>query len=149
MTDPLRSGAAGVAQGRLQVQTRGRSLVEISSELEAWLARCGLQSGLLNVFIRHTSASLILCENADPDVLVDLQRYMADLVADGDPRFVHTAEGPDDMAAHVRSVLTASSLSIPLLDGRLALGAWQGVFVWEHRHQPHRRELVLSAWPAV
>jgi secondary thiamine-phosphate synthase enzyme len=96
------------------------------------------------VFIAHTSASLMLCENADPDVRLDLETFMSDLVPDGDPRYVHTAEGPDDMPAHVRSVLTQSDLTIPLRDGRLALGTWQGIYVWEHRVQPQNRRVIVT-----
>ncbi len=128
----------------LAMSTRGRGFVEITDRLSAWLQQQAVKDGLLNVFIRHTSASLIVCESADPDVLVDMARYMEDLVPDGDPRFVHRAEGPDDMAAHVRSVLTTTSLNLPVRQGRLALGTWQGVFVWEHRHAAHHRELMLT-----
>ncbi len=128
----------------LEVATPGRGFVEVTGELRAMLRRSGPRTGLLHIFIRHTSASLIICENADPDVLRDLQLWMDALVQDGDPRFIHQAEGPDDMPAHVRSVLTATSLTVPVMQGQLALGTWQGVFVWEHRHRPHRRQLILS-----
>ncbi len=128
----------------LEVATPGRGFVEVTGELRAMLRRSGPRTGLLHIFIRHTSASLIICENADPDVLRDLQLWMDALVQDGDPRFIHRAEGPDDMPAHVRSVLTATSLAVPVMQGQLALGTWQGVFVWEHRHRPHRRQLMLS-----
>ena len=127
-----------------EVNTRGRGLHEITGQVSSAVAGCGLHNGLCTVWIRHTSASLIVCENADPDVLVDLETFLTDLVPDGDPRFVHRAEGPDDMPEHVRSVLTATSLAIPIVDGRLALGTWQGVFVYEHRLRPHRRQIVLS-----
>jgi secondary thiamine-phosphate synthase enzyme len=96
------------------------------------------------VFLVHTSASLVICENADPDVRRDLETFMADLAPDGDRRFVHTTEGPDDMPAHVRSVLTQSDLSLPIRGGRLALGTWQGVYVWEHRLAPHRRRVIVT-----
>ncbi len=129
---------------RLIVPTPGRGLIELSARINQCLAECRAGDGLLNLFLRHTSASLILCENADPDVLQDLEQYMQDLVTDGDRRFIHRAEGSDDMAAHIRSVLTANSLSIPVRAGRLALGTWQGVFLWEHRYAPHQRELVLT-----
>lgn len=128
----------------LSIRTPGRGFTEITGELQHWLADLPAGDGLLHVFIRHTSASLIICENADPDVLTDLETWMADLVRDGDRRFIHRAEGPDDMAAHIRSVLTASSLSLPVRRGRLALGTWQGVFLWEHRHRPHHRTIELS-----
>jgi secondary thiamine-phosphate synthase enzyme len=106
--------------------------------------KADVDAGLCHVFIRHTSASLMLCENADPDVLRDLESFMSRLVPDGDPMFVHTAEGPDDMPAHVRSVLTQSNLTIPIVDGRCALGTWQGIFLCEHRHVPHRRKIVVT-----
>jgi secondary thiamine-phosphate synthase enzyme len=128
----------------LVVDTRGRSLVDITSRIAPIVQRSGIDSGLCNVFIRHTSASLIINENADPDVRKDLERFLSDLVKDGDPRFVHTAEGPDDMPSHIRSVLTATSLSIPVREGRLAMGTWQGLYVWEHRHDPHRRTLDIT-----
>ena len=103
-----------------------------------------MRTGLCHLFIRHTSASLILCENADPDVRRDLDTYMEKLVRDGDPMFRHRSEGPDDMSAHIRSVLTASSLTLPVRDGRCDLGTWQGVFLWEHRTHAHRREVVVT-----
>lgn len=129
---------------QFEVATSGRGQHEITRQVSDAVANTGLKHGLCTVWIRHTSASLIICENADSDVLVDLETFLADLVPDGDSRFIHRAEGPDDMPAHVRSVLTATSLAIPIVDGRLALGTWQGVFVYEHRHRPHRRHIVLS-----
>lgn len=131
-------------QTELIVETRGRGTHEISSRVAEAVADAGVETGLCHLFIVHTSASLMLCENADPDVRRDLETFMADLVPDGDPRFVHTAEGPDDMPAHVRSVLTHSSLSLPISHGRLALGTWQGVYVWEHRSSAHRRRVVVT-----
>lgn len=131
-------------QQELRIQTPGRGLLDMTRQCRGWVREQNVASGLVHVFCRHTSASLILCENADPDVLVDLERYLSDLVPDGDPRFIHTAEGPDDMAAHIRSVLTASSLSVPVVNGELALGTWQGIFLWEHRLAPHQRQVVLS-----
>jgi secondary thiamine-phosphate synthase enzyme len=131
-------------QTEILVQTRGRGSYDISGRVAAAVADAGVSTGLCHVFIAHTSASLMLCENADPDVRRDLETFMADLVPDGDPRFVHTAEGPDDMPSHVRSVLTHSDLNIPVRDGRLALGTWQGVFVWEHRHDGHRRRVIVT-----
>ena len=127
----------------LIVPTRGRGLVEVTRQVAAWLAEDPFENGILTVFVRHTSASLLIQENADPDVTADLDRFFARLVPDGDPLFVHRDEGPDDMPAHVRAALTAVSLSIPLLDGRLALGTWQGIHLWEHRTRPNRREVVL------
>jgi secondary thiamine-phosphate synthase enzyme len=131
------------AQHTLQVATRGRGLTDITREVATWARATDIASGLLTVFIRHTSASLVIQENADPDVLRDLERFFARLVPDGDPLFAHDAEGPDDMPAHVRSALTQTHLAVPVTDGRLALGTWQGLYVYEHRRQPHRRELVL------
>jgi secondary thiamine-phosphate synthase enzyme len=131
-------------QTELIVETRGRGTYEVTSQLALAVAAAGVGTGLCHLFIAHTSASLMLCENADPDVLRDMETFMRDLVPDGDPRFVHTAEGPDDMPAHVRSVLTQSSLTIPIGSGRLLLGTWQGVFLWEHRTRPHRRRIIVT-----
>jgi len=127
----------------LQVQTPGRALVELTRPIAAWVAESGFADGLLTVFVRHTSASLLIQENADPEVKRDLERFFARLVPDGDRLFEHRAEGADDMPAHVRSALTQTQLSIPLLDGRLATGTWQGIYLYEHRTQGHRREVVL------
>ena len=124
--------------------TPGRNLLEITDEIQEIVAGFGLESGLCNIFIHHTSASLIICENADSSVLIDAENFMARLVRDGDPTFEHCYEGPDDMAAHIRCLLTSSSISIPVVDGRLALGTWQGIFLWEHRTSPHRRKLTIS-----
>jgi len=134
-----------ISQQRLQVSTSGRGFYEITGEVARLVASAGSSgAGLCHVFVRHTSASLLICENADPDVLRDMEAFMATLVADGSPLFSHTAEGADDMAAHIRSVLTGSSLSLPIQDGRLALGTWQGLFLWEHRYAGHQRELLLT-----
>lgn len=127
----------------LRVATRGRGLFEITADVRAWLAQTGIDRGLLTLFVLHTSASLLVQENADPDVRADLDRFFARLVPDGDPLFRHTTEGPDDMPAHVRSALTATQLSVPVLAGQLALGTWQGIYLWEHRVRPHTREVVL------
>jgi secondary thiamine-phosphate synthase enzyme len=126
------------------VETRGRGTYEITDRVAAVVAAANVDVGLCHVFITHTSASLVLCENADPDVRRDLETFMADLAPDGDARFVHTAEGTDDMPAHVRSVITQSDLSLPIRGGRLALGTWQGIYVWEHRLAPHRRRVVVT-----
>ena len=131
-------------QTELVVETRGRGTYEITSQVSLAVAASGVNVGLCHLFISHTSASLMLCENADPDVLRDMETFMRDLAPDGDPRFVHTAEGPDDMSAHVRSVITNSSLTVPISSGRLALGTWQGLFLWEHRLRPHRRRIVVT-----
>jgi secondary thiamine-phosphate synthase enzyme len=122
-----------------EVATRGKGLYEFTAQVDRWVAGQGLQTGLLTLFIRHTSASMTIQENADPDVIVDLNDWFGRLVQEGDPKFRHTAEGPDDMPAHIRSALTATQLSIPIIDGRLALGTWQGIYVFEHRRAPHRR----------
>ena len=130
-------------QTELTLTTRGRGCQMITRPISEWLARQRVTSGLLTVFIRHTSASLLISENADPDVLADLERFLVRLVPDGDPLFVHDSEGPDDMPAHVRSALTQTQLSIPVVDGRMALGTWQGIYLFEHRHAAHARRLVL------
>ena len=127
----------------LRVRTPGRGFVEITREVEHWVAGTGLRLGLLTLFSRHTSASLLITENADPAVRADLERFLGRLVPDGDPLFRHVDEGSDDMPAHVRAALTATQLALPLVDGRLALGTWQGIFVWEHRRRAHEREVVL------
>ena len=127
----------------LSFDTRGRGLLEITGPVVDWVDAARLDNGLLTVFVRHTSASLLIQENADPDVRGDLDRFFARLVPDGDALFVHRDEGPDDMPAHVRAALTAVQLSVPLVGGRLALGTWQGIYLWEHRLRPHRREVVL------
>ena len=121
--------------------TPGRGLVEITRPISQWVRASGTSEGVLTLLIRHTSASLLIQENADPDVRGDLDRFFARLVPDGDPLFVHRAEGPDDMPAHVRAALTSVNLSIPIIGGHLALGTWQGVYIWEHRLYPHRREV--------
>jgi len=128
----------------LEVVTSGRGFQEISSELQRVIAQSGVSVGLCNVFLRHTSASLLITENADPDVRRDLERFISRLVPDGDPAYIHSMEGPDDMPAHIRSVLTCSELTIPVRNGRLALGTWQGAYLWEHRHRPHRRLLEVT-----
>ena len=123
--------------------TRGRGLVEFTRDVADWVARSGFETGLLTLFVRHTSASLLIQENADPDVRADLDRFFARLVPDGDALWRHRDEGPDDMPAHVRSALTATQLAVPIVQGRLALGTWQGIYLWEHRLRPHTRELVV------
>ncbi len=126
------------------ITTRGRGAVEITRQIAEVVANSGVVDGLCNIFIRHTSASLTICENADPTVLTDLEAFLDRLVPDGDGLFEHTAEGPDDMPAHVRSVLTQTSISIPVRRGRLSLGTWQGVFVLEHRHRAHQRTVTIT-----
>lgn len=131
-------------QDTIEVATSGRGTYDITREVARIVAEGGVTSGLCHVFIHHTSASLMICENADPAVRTDLETFMAHAVPDGDPMFTHTAEGPDDMPAHVRSVLTQSMLSIPVTAGRCALGTWQGVYVWEHRRSGSRRRLTVT-----
>ena len=128
----------------LLVETTGRGSYEITDRVNAAVGETAAATGMCHLFIRPTSASLMLCENADPAVHRDLETFMADLVPDGDERFTHTAEGPDDMPAHVRSVLTQTDLNIPVKSGRLALGAWQGIYLWEHRSGGHSREVLVT-----
>ena len=126
----------------LRVATR-RGLTMITRDVERAVAASGVREGLCTVFIRHTSASLVIQENADPDVREDLEAFLGRLVPDGDPLFTHTTEGPDDMPAHVKSALTRTCESIPIVEGRLALGTWQGLYVWEHREGRHQREVLV------
>jgi len=128
----------------IEIATQGRGFQEITSELQRAVMQSAAVAGLCHVFLRHTSASLLITENADPDVRRDLETFISRLAPDGDPSLVHTLEGPDDMPAHIRSVLTCSELTVPLRDGRLALGTWQGVYLWEHRYRPHRRRLDVT-----
>jgi secondary thiamine-phosphate synthase enzyme len=127
----------------LTIATRGRGLYDFTAEVEAWLAQEKLQDGLVTLHVKHTSASLLIQENADPDVRADLERFFKRLVPDGDPIFLHTCEGDDDMPAHIRTALTTVNLSLPLRSGRLALGTWQGIYLWEHRRAPHQRHVSL------
>ncbi len=131
------------ATHRMTTRTRGAGLYDVTRELRAWVEQQGVRSGLLTVFIRHTSASLVVQENADSDVLRDLDTFFRRIVPEDDRLYRHTAEGPDDMPAHIRAALTATQLSIPILDGALALGTWQAVYVFEHRATGHSRELAL------
>jgi secondary thiamine-phosphate synthase enzyme len=131
------------AQHELKLSTRGRGFYEFTEQAAEWVSRNGFQTGLLTLHLRHTSASLLIQENADPDVRRDLEAFMSRLTPDGDPLFVHTAEGDDDMPAHVRTALTAVNLSIPVARGRMVLGTWQGVYLWEHRRAPHTRTVVM------
>ncbi|MCX6598351.1 MAG: secondary thiamine-phosphate synthase enzyme YjbQ [Acidobacteria bacterium] len=128
---------------QITVRTPGPGLHEFTAQVEQWVSAAGIETGLLTLFIRHTSASLTIQENADPDVLFDLNQYFTRLVPPDSRFYRHTAEGPDDMPAHIRSALTATQLSIPVVAGQLVLGTWQGIYVFEHRAQPHRRQIVL------
>ncbi|BAI71718.1 hypothetical protein AZL_010800 [Azospirillum sp. B510] len=127
----------------LTVPTRGAGLFEVTAQVRRWVAEQAVETGLLTVFCRHTSASLTIQENADPDVQADLLRFFRRLVAEDPSHYAHTTEGPDDMPAHIRSALTGVSLSIPVVAGEPALGSWQGIYLFEHRARPHRREVVL------
>lgn len=130
------------AAGEISIKTKGRRLYEITREVDDWMRDAGIRTGLLTLYIRHTSASLLIQENADPEVLRDMERFFDRLIPQGDPLFRHTTEGPDDMPAHVRSALTATSLSIPVREGRPALGTWQGIFLYEHRTAGHSRTVL-------
>ena len=127
----------------ISVQAPGRGLVEITAEVARVVAASGVAEGLCTVFVRHTSASLTIQENADPSARRDLERWLERLVPEDDPLYTHTAEGPDDMPSHVKAALTSTSLGIPIVGGLLALGTWQGIFLWEHRRRPRRREVVV------
>jgi secondary thiamine-phosphate synthase enzyme len=131
-------------RGELVVETSARGTYDITRRVAEQVGKSGVRGGLATIFIHHTSASLIICENADPSVRRDLEAFAAKLVPDGDPLFEHDDEGPDDMPAHVRTVLTQTSIGIPIASGALALGTWQGLYVWEHRTAPHRRRVTVT-----
>ncbi|NKB46463.1 MAG: YjbQ family protein [Legionellales bacterium] len=133
-----------LAQQSLHITTQGRGCYAITDQLQQQVTQASITQGLVHVFVQHTSASLILCENADPQVQLDLDGFLADLIVDGDPRFKHVAEGSDDMPAHIRSILTGNDLTVPIADHRLALGVWQGVYLYEHRTAPQQRHLLLT-----
>ncbi len=133
-----------IEQYQLNIQTPGRATINVTTEIGQLVSKSGISTGLCHLFIHHTSASLIITENADSDVRRDLENYLSKLVLDGDPSYLHDQEGPDDMAAHIRSVLTQTEISIPICNGSLALGTWQGVFLWEHRTHPYRRKLTVT-----
>jgi len=133
-----------ITEHRITIATRGRGTYDVTGEIQRTVGACGIRTGLCHCFIQHTSASLILCENADPTVRRDLETFLARLVPDGDRAFLHQDEGPDDMPAHVRAILTKMDLSLPIRQGRCALGTWQGVYLYEHRTHPHHRHLLLT-----
>ena len=133
-----------IHQTTLEFRTRGRGTTDITAEVARAVAATGIKKGLCTVFLQHTSASLILCENADPDVRKDLEMLLSRLAPDGDPAYVHDTEGPDDMAAHARSILTSNSLIVPVVDGMLALGTWQGLYLYEHRNAGYARSMVVT-----
>ena len=128
----------------IHIATEGRGTIEITREVQRVVRASGVARGVCTIFVHHTSAALIVCENAEPEVRRDLERFFARLVPDGNPEFRHDDEGPDDMPAHVRSILTATSLSIPVADSRCDLGTWQGIYLWEHRTAAHRRKVTVS-----
>jgi len=136
--------ATRVATSEFEVRTHGRGFIDIGDALRRALRESGLREGMALVFTRHTSCSLLISENADPEVRADLERFFARLVPDGDPLFRHDAEGPDDMPAHVRAVLTGVSVNLPVRDGAYGLGTWQGVYLWEHRSAPHTRKVSVT-----
>jgi secondary thiamine-phosphate synthase enzyme len=133
-----------VVQKRLTIATRGRGTYDITGEVAQAVREARIETGICLVFVHHTSASLILCENADPTVRRDLEAFLARLVPDGDPLFHHTDEGPDDMPAHVRAILTKMDLTLPVTGGRCVLGTWQGIYLYEHRTRPHRRTVTVT-----
>ena len=128
---------------KISVKTNGRRLYDITSQVLTWARSSGFKTGLLTLYVQHTSASILINENYDSDVLVDMESFFARLVPDGDRLFIHTSEGPDDMPAHIRSALTQTSISIPFLEGKVALGTWQGIFLYEHRLASHNRNVLL------
>ena len=130
----------------LAVPTSGRGLIEITKDVASIVRNSGVEDGVCNVFVPHTSASLIAGENWDASVRRDLEAFMGRLAPDGDPRYEHDAEGPDDMPAHIRTMLTQSSIVIPFTGGKLQLGTWQGIYLWEHRTSPHERRIIVTAW---
>ena len=134
----------GIYRKEIVIQSTGKGTYEITREVEEGVRESGLTEGLASVFVRHTSCSLVLMENADPTARRDLERFMDDLVPDDYPHFIHTYEGPDDMPSHIKMALTRSSETIPFANGRLLLGTWQGIFLWEHRVAPHSRKITLT-----
>ena len=133
-----------IHQETIRQRTRGRGTYDITAQVQAIVRNAGIHTGLCHLFLQHTSASLIICENADPSVRSDLERFMARLVPDGDPIYDHTQEGPDDMPAHVRAILTKMEMTLPVSSGHCALGTWQGVYLYEHRHHAHERRVVVT-----
>ena len=133
-----------IHQSQIQIATRGRGTYDLTADVQSAVRDAGIDVGMCNVFLRHTSASLMLCENADPAVLRDLETFMSRIAPDGDPANTHTSEGPDDMPSHIRSVITHADLNLPVRDGRCDLGTWQGVYLWEHRHRGHRRNVTVT-----
>ena len=133
-----------IYQQKLRFATKGRGIYNVTTQITETIEKSGIESGICHLFLQHTSASLILCENADPSVREDLDNFMAKLVKDGDSSYLHVDEGPDDMPAHIRTILTQSSLSLPVQNGQCDLGVWQGVFLWEHRTSAHKRSITVT-----
>ena len=133
-----------ILQKTLSFNTKARQAHEFTRDVQMFVADSGIDIGLCHLFIQHTSASLMLCENADPDVRIDLETFMQSVAPDGDPMFCHTTEGPDDMPAHIRTLITNVSLTIPITDSRCQLGTWQGIYLWEHRTHPHSRNVIMT-----
>ncbi len=133
-----------IKQYQTSIQTRGRAIINITREIEQLVGKSGINTGLCNIFVAHTSASLIITENADSNVHEDLENFISGLVQDGDPAYLHDQEGPDDMSAHIRSILTQSEISLPICNASLTLGTWQGIYLWEHRTSPHKRNLIVT-----
>jgi secondary thiamine-phosphate synthase enzyme len=133
-----------IGQKTLDFRTQGRGTTDVTAEVQRAVAETRVRKGVCTVFLQHTSASLVLCENADPDVRRDLETILSRLAPDGDPAYRHDTEGPDDMAAHARSILTSNSFTIPVSEGRLMLGTWQGLYLYEHRRAPHSRSIVVT-----
>ena len=131
-------------QRYFELRTSGRGTTDITHEVQQCVAASGVRTGVAHVFVHHSSASLMICENADPSVRSDLERFLATLVPDGSPLFEHDAEGSDDMPAHVRAILTKMDLAVPVSEGRCALGTWQGIYLYEHRHRPHQRRISVT-----
>lgn len=129
---------------KIMISTSGQSLYEFTQKVHSLVNKSDIQNGLCNLFIQHTSCSLIIQENADPSAKHDLENWLNRLVPENDSLYTHTYEGADDMPAHIKSILTATNLSIPIIDGQLALGTWQGIYLWEHRHAPHSRNVIVS-----
>lgn len=133
-----------IFQQTISISTSGRGTSNITPQIETLVEKSGIQTGLINIFVHHTSASLILCENADPTVRSDLEYFMQKITPDGDPMYKHSDEGPDDMSAHVRTILTESSLNVPINSGHTMLGTWQGIFLWEHRTHGYNRKITVT-----
>ncbi len=133
-----------IIQHTFNFNTRPRQILEFTREVQDVVADSGMARGLCHLFIRHTSASLMICENADPDVQADLETFMRHIAPDGDPMFTHVTEGADDMPAHIRTLITNVSLTVPITSARCQLGVWQGIYLWEHRTGPHRREVIMT-----